>query len=373
MRINKITIRRLTIDAQPFYGNNSIPRGEPHEWEFPLLILSTDEGIDGHTMAYGTNGEGRGTAYQLYDIFREDLIGLDPFESESFWHRMRRKHRHLYALSECLLGVMDVGLWDLKGKAMNKPIADLLGIVRRKVPSYASASWALQTPMEVAAEALAKKKAGFHAYKMQWREGPTKDIPKLCAAREAVGPDFRLMHDPNAQYTFHQALEVGRILDDLNFYWYEEPLPDRQTILLRKLADELKTPILSTETLLLGELAEVIRHTAGDMVRGDVHLKSGITGLRKMIATCELFGLNLEIHTAGTPLLDVANLHVACSTELSEFVETHHEIHRFGMKNTPLDIDDRGYVHLPTGAGLGVELDWDWIEKHTVEVLTFSE
>jgi L-alanine-DL-glutamate epimerase-like enolase superfamily enzyme len=85
---------------------------------------------------------------------------------------------------------------------------------------------------------------------------------------------------------------------------------------------------------------------------------------------CELFGLNLEIHTMATPLLDVANLHVGCAIKNCDFMEVIHPVYRFGLKDKPLDIDDAGYLHLPSGPGLGVTLDWDWIENHTVELIT---
>ena len=369
MKITRMSIRRLSVDATPFYAPFPVPDDEPAIWEYPLLVLSTDDGLDGYSMSYGTNGEGRGCAYLLNDIYRCDILGTDPFHSEAMWHQLRRKNRHLYALSDCLSGVIDVALWDLKGKAAGKSIAKMIGIAREKVPSYASATWSLETPQQVADEAVAKRDAGYHGYKMQWREGPCKDIPKLRAARAAVGDAFPLMHDPNAQYSYEQALEVGRVLDELGFLWFEEPIPDRQTEMIRKLADELATPILATETLMLDETVQVIRSSAADLVRGDVHLKSGITGLRKMIGMCELFGINMEIHTAASPILDVANLQVACTTHLSRFIESHHALFRFGLKNNPLEIDAQGYVHLPAGPGLGIDLDWDWIEDHTIEII----
>jgi L-alanine-DL-glutamate epimerase-like enolase superfamily enzyme len=94
-------------------------------------------------------------------------------------------------------------------------------------------------------------------------------------------------------------------------------------------------------------------------------MKGGITGLRKAMAAAELFGLPLEIHTANTPLLDVANLHVACAAANTEFVENHHPVFRFGLKRHPLEIDADGCARLPAGPGLGVELDLDWIDDRT--------
>jgi L-alanine-DL-glutamate epimerase-like enolase superfamily enzyme len=126
--------------------------------------------------------------------------------------------------------------------------------------------------------------------------------------------------------------------------------------------------LLVGETVRLTELPHYLSAGVGAMLRGDTLMKGGITGLRKAMAAAELFGLCLEIHTANTPLLDVANLHVACASANTQFVENHHPIFRFGLKNHPFNTNADGYAYLPTGAGLGVELDHDWLETHAGEV-----
>ena len=85
---------------------------------------------------------------------------------------------------------------------------------------------------------------------------------------------------------------------------------------------------------------------------------------------CDDAGMNLEIHALHSSLLDIANLHVACSVRNCEFFELHHPMFRFALKGAPLDIDAGGCLQLPTGPGLGVELDWDWIDDHTVMTLS---
>ena len=79
-------------------------------------------------------------------------------------------------------------------------------------------------------------------------------------------------------------------------------------------------------------------------------------------------GYELEIHTAASPIIDVANLQVACASELSRFVEAHHPIFRFAIKDNPLEVDQDGYQRLPDKPGLGIELDWDWIDDNTEKV-----
>src|SRR5690606_12546123 len=117
-------------------------------------------------------------------------------------------------------------------------------------------------------------------------------------------------------------------------------------------------PLLVGETSSLMEMAALLNPPFG-MLRGDVLIKGGITGLQKAFAACSLFGVNLEIHSAGSPLLDVANLHVACANANCGFVELHHPIFRFALRGAPLEIDRQGYLHLPGQPGLGVALDWD--------------
>ena len=163
---------------------------------------------------------------------------------------------------------------------------------------------------------------------------------------------------------------MGEALARLGYRWFEEPVPDRDIATLEQLTRQLEVPILATETVSLRELPQFLERRACDMARGDVFIKAGITGLRKASAMCEEAGMNLEIHALHSSLLDIANLHVACSVRNCEFFELHHEMFRFALKGAPLDIDADGCLHLPTGPGLGVELDWDWIEDNTVMELS---
>ena len=130
---------------------------------------------------------------------------------------------------------------------------------------------------------------------------------------------------------------------------------------------QLDTPILAAETSSFGEFGEYLRQGAADLLRSDVAMKPGITGLKKTIDACEVLGVGCEIHTCATPLLDLANLHVALATDSCPWIECHQDMFRFGLKNRPLDIDKDGLLHLPPGDGLGADLDWDWIDRHTTQ------
>jgi len=116
------------------------------------------------------------------------------------------------------------------------------------------------------------------------------DIPRLRKAREVAGEGFPLMVDSSAVLSFEDALKIGYELDELKYEWFEEPLPDRHILQLKKLAEAIRTPVLAAETVGLFELPHYMTEGAVDIVRGDAHHKGGITGLMKALGMCELLG-----------------------------------------------------------------------------------
>ena len=373
MRITGITSRILSYDVSAIYGEVGPPTEISSEYRYSFDTLHTDEGIDGHTMQFGWLGEGQAMGHALHQGYGRFLIGRNPLEPEKLWQDLRRQNRHQYNLTDALVGAIDVAVWDIRGKVAGQPIAELLGLARRTIPTYATAITVNPTPEQVFEEAQLRVAQGYRGFKIQFWDGLDLDIPRFRAAREAVGPDFPLFQDAAGFYSWTEALGAGYVLDELNYRWFEEPIPDREVFQLKRLTDELRTPILAGETSRLHELPEFLRIGAADLVRGDVLIKGGITGLRKAAAAAELFGFNVEIHGLGSPLLDVANLHVALSIENCEFSEGHDSLYSLGLIGEPLAIDADGNRRLPLGPGLGVELDWDWIDDHTVELIRTPE
>ena len=225
-------------------------------------------------MQYGGLGEGAAVGHIVHEAYAQELLGLDPLMPESIWQGLRRKNRHMYNVSDAIIGALDVGIWDIRGKALDVPIAGLLGLARRTVPTYATARTIDPSPDQVYEEAKAIKAAGFRGFKVQFWNGLERDLPRFRAAREAVGPDFTLMQDAGGAYSYLEALEAGRVLEELGYHWFEEPIPDRQVNQLRRLAAELRIPILAAETSHLHELPELLRHGSVDICRGDVLIKN---------------------------------------------------------------------------------------------------
>lgn len=369
MKITSIESRVIGYDVGEAWAG-ILPEGITSSWyEYSFDTFHTDEGIDGHTNQNANLRDGGAMVHVLHGLYAPQLIGEDPLEVERLWHKLRRLNRHAYNLSDGMAGAIDVALWDIRGKVAGMPIATMLGTARKRIGAYATARTIEPTPEAVFEEARTRKEEGYHAFKVQFWDGLARDIPRYRAAREAVGPDYPLMQDAAGMYSYAEALAVGKVLGDLDYTWFEEPIPDRNLFQLQRLTDQLAVPILSGETSRVHELAEGMRMGAFDIARGDVHMKEGITGLRKAAGMADLLGFDLEIHAINQPLLDVANLHVAMSIANCRWSETFHPIYYRGLKGDPLAIDADGYKHLPTGPGLGVELDWDWIDDNTQSVV----
>jgi len=239
------------------------------------------------------------------------------------------------------------------------------------VPVYAS-SFVLPTPEAYAKQALEVKGLGWHAYKSHPPGKLDFDLAVYRECREAVGPDFKLMADPVAAYSHQDAFRVGRALEKLNYYWLEEPLFDVDFHGLRMLTAKLDIPICGTEVIAGSNYsaAECIANRVVDIVRSDVSWKGGVTAVMKTAHLAESFGVRCEIHTAIYHALEIVNLHCCAAISNCEFFELLYPLHYMdlGMKNK-LEIASDGYAHPPNTPGIGVEWDWDFIDRNTIKIL----
>jgi L-alanine-DL-glutamate epimerase-like enolase superfamily enzyme len=359
MKITGIETRILNVDASAWYKGKPLPTGEWPTWPFPLLTLVTDEGIRGYSMAYGKQNEARAIVALIEDFFAPRLIGADLAKWDETWAALKMKLRDLRNVTEAMLGMIDVAVWDILGKARGQSVSQMLGVKRKRIPGYQTSTRFFDSIDGFGAEARAVKAAGYHGYKLHIWAGPKQDIPVLETVRAAVGPDFPLM------------IDAGRALDRLNFHWFEEPIHDDHVAQLRELTARLKTPLLCAESVELDQLPLYLDRSICQMVRGDCHIKAGITGLAKAMRLAEAKGFNLEIHAAATPLLDIGNLHVAAAFTNSTFLEVF-PLYFPIFKHNPYAIDREGFLTVPDGPGLGVDLDFDWIDNQTKKLAEFT-
>lgn len=299
------------------------------------------------------------------------LLGKDPWFREAHWQESLKQQRWWNLDPIYTYGPFDVAMWDIVGKAAGQPIYKLLGGFRTKVPTYAS-SMSLPSADAYAKEALEVKKAGFVGYKLHPSGTFEEDLEAYRACRSAVGDDFKLMADPVTQYTYDQALRMGRHLEKLNYYWLEEPLPDYNFYQLKRLTEQLEIPIVGTEVIAGSNysIAQCIEQKVVDRVRTDVSWRGGITPVMKAAHLSESFGVQCELHTTIYHPLELANLHCACAMRNCEFFEIlwPRPAFDFGLME-PIHIDENGDAHIPEGPGLGIPFDWDFIDNATFEIL----
>ena len=333
-----------------------------------LLAIETDQGITGHAFLgaamHGADMDGPSLLRYLKPL----VIGQNPLDRERLNETMWRRGRTTSARA---IGAIDVALWDIAGKAAGLPIHQLIGSYRNKVPVYAS-SQVLTDPAAYAEDALRYKAAKWHAYKIHPMQHWQDDIRVCKAVRDAVGADYKLMLDSTWAYNYETALRVGRAIEELDFYWYEDPLADQDVYGYVKLKQKLDIPIMATEYPAGGleQYAPWIVQRATDFLRGDVAVKGGITTLLKTAHLAEAFKMNYEVHHGGNSLNNVANLHVIMAIRNTELFEIllPDAAQKYGLVQD-IEVDADGYVHAPTGPGLGAQIDFALIERKKLAVL----
>jgi L-alanine-DL-glutamate epimerase-like enolase superfamily enzyme len=339
----------------------------PMNWDVVVLRLGTDEGLNGHATALAARS-GKVTQAYLHDTIAPVVLGRDVCDREAIWHELWTIDRHLTFFPVYLPGPVDVALWDLASQAARLPLYKYLGACRTSLPVYASSLFMPRVEMYVE-EAKKYASRGFPAYKAH-PPGPWQvDIEVHRALRKELGPNVVLMSDPVSEYSLEEAIRVGRDLEALNYHWFEEPFRDFELTKYAKLCGALDIPIAGTETTRGGPwgVAQAIAMNAVDIVRADVSWKAGVTGTLKIAHLAEAHGLRCEVHCTTMGFMDMANLHVSCAIRNCEYFEllVPEEPFRFPMKD-PYPIDERGIAHVPTKPGIGVELDWDLIDRTCV-------
>jgi L-alanine-DL-glutamate epimerase-like enolase superfamily enzyme len=171
------------------------------------------------------------------------IMGRNPQNIGEIWWDMWKMNR---SVSTYIIGAIDVCLWDINGKIAKQPIHRLLGTCKKKVPAYSSTAYH-DTKEQYAQEALHFKQRGWTAHKIHPHGDPRADIEICRAVREAVGDDMKLMLDSMWAYQYEDALRVGRAIEGLDYYWYEDPLVEEDIYNYVKLHNKLDIPIMSTE------------------------------------------------------------------------------------------------------------------------------
>jgi L-alanine-DL-glutamate epimerase-like enolase superfamily enzyme len=368
MKITDVTLTFFTWEGLPQISYGLMIPALGGTSLLALLTIVTDDGVTGNSFLGSAVRSADIDGHLLIRILKPLLVGQDPLDRERIGQKLWANVR---ATSVRVVGAVDVALWDLAGKAANMPIHQVLGSYRHSIPAYAS-SPAYNSESEYCEEALRCISQGVQAYKIHARHPWTKDISICRSVRKAVGGEYCLMFDATWSYDYPTALRVGRALEELDFYWFEDPLSEWDIYNYVKLRQQLRIPLMATELPSIGleQYGPWIIAQATDYLRGDVAFKGGITTVIKGAHLAEAFHMNYEIHHGGNSLNNVANLHAAMAIKNCEYFEVllPDSANKFGLVED-LEIDSAGLVHAPMKAGLGVEIDFDLIKRNTQFVL----
>jgi len=278
---------------------------------------------------------------------------------------------------------VDVALWDIGGKDAERSISELPGCWRSSVPASASISVAddhpdgLGTPEAFASFAEECRDRGYPAFELHASGDPDHDVELCRVVAEASGDEMDLVVDPASEYeTDADAMQVGRVLDEHEFFWSEHPMSDtgKSIHLSKKPVRELETHIRGHEhvrTVPFGR-ADHVTADALDLLRADAHIDGGIIGVTKIANLAEAHGLDVERHLGGP-----AHRHCMSVIRNTNYFEKgllhpHVEWMSAGASEPGSEsVDHDGTVTGPDEPGLGVDVDWDlvdctlgWVESY---------
>jgi L-alanine-DL-glutamate epimerase-like enolase superfamily enzyme len=340
-----------------------------------VLRMHTSMGITGEILS------GAGLAAQ--PRYANYLIGKNALQRELIYQDLKRALRQAARMG---MAQIDILLWDIAGKFYNAPVWELLGGHIKPLKCYASTTHGdhnggLDSPEAYADFAERCLEMGYPAFKIHgWGESLTDlEVANIHAVGKRVGGKMDLMLDPACELeTFADAVKVGWACDEEKFFWLEDPYKDGgiSQFAHRKLRQIIKTPLLQTEHVrTLEPHVDFALADATDYLRGDIGY-DGITGVMKLAHAAEGLGLDIEMHGPGP-----AQRHVMTSIRNTNYYEmglvhpkssgTFSAIYT-DYRDALDAIDDKGCVYAPEGPGLGVTLDWDYINANRTNSITIE-
>lgn len=378
----KITNIETIILKSPYEYGMEHDASDSHGPGYACIIkVHTDEGIigigdiDSHPHVMKSIIEAPRLIPEFCEGLKDALTGENPLEVERLWHKMYDfafYHGRRGAVIQAISGI-DTALWDIRGKALDEPLCITLGgKYHERIRAYASTLFR-ETPGEMKKAVEKYRKLGYTAIKFGWgafTRDPLKGIALVKAAREEAGPEMDIMVDGYiTRYDIRFAAYIIKKLEEYDIYWMEEPLPSDNLKGLRELAGRVETRIACGEQYgSRYEYEQLIDEAGPDVVQFDVSRCGGITEAKKIVFITEMKNRLFCPHAWTSDILTSASLHINASSRhpiFQEFCTNDSPISRELCMN-PITLDRDGYIKVPEGPGLGVELNEDIIRKYRV-------
>jgi galactonate dehydratase len=373
MDTDQSAIRITDVIAHPL--TQRLPRPTVTSWgvyEFVSLVLvevRTDAGITGvgETLARFSP---KAYAELIETSLKPRLLGQDASNIGALWQSMRRalSGRAGGMLVEAIAGV-DIALWDILGKAAGMPIYRLLGGVgRTEVPVYAaSVNWGSDEFMDSELDRYLGK--GFPRIKVKIANPVKEACKRIERLRKRAGDKIELCVDANWAYSLEEAVEVGRALTDNSYFWFEEPLRPEDESGYEDLHRRCATPLAAGESnYTLDQAMRLVANRTLSFLQPDVARSGGITETRRMAEFAAAHDVQYAPHIGMSGIIcETASVHLAAAMPNLRAMECETDSSPFKTAITGAapgaERQKNGLLPVPTGPGLGVEVDWDAVAR----------
>jgi L-alanine-DL-glutamate epimerase-like enolase superfamily enzyme len=352
-----------------------------------VVKLTTDAGLVGVGEAHGpflfqAGPDGLRSVSEILTSITPLVVGQDPFDVERIWQdlfaltytsvrgipTLARQHRPLVTA----MSAIDIALWDLKGKAVGRPVWALLGgALRRTVPAYVTGFYYRdgERPDDLAREAAMYLEHGYRTVKVKVGGLPPEaDAERVGRIRRAVGRDVAIMLDANQGWNLPAAVRAARLCAEHDIFWLEDPMPwydERRT--LQRLKEEVTIPIAAGETEYTPfGLRTMLAEGLVDYLIIDSTWAGGLTTWRKAAVMAELYQVPLAAH--HDPQIHV---HAVAASPTGFILESFADPTRDPLwfelfRERPAIVD--GFMAVPDAPGLGLELRDETLEKYGVKL-----
>src|ERR671933_528531 len=351
-----------------------------------IVRLHTDEGLTGLGEVRMVNHTEALLGY-LTEAAPRHVIGHDPFRIEGLVKKMGRDDfsRAGEVLSSGI-AICEMACWDIVGKALDQPVYNLLGgPVRDRIKAYANGWYRVKrTPEEFHSAAKKVVEKGYKALKLDpfgpghyelGRDEKHQAIALVEAVRDAIGPEPEILLEMHGRFSPATAVEMARRLEPYGLGWVEEPVPPVNLKALKKASQKISAAVATGERIhQRNEHRQLFELQAADVIQPDISHIGGLLETKKLAAWADAYYVTVAPHNVGGQINTAAALHLAACTPNFKIQEYFNDFADPWVRETapgPPGVVD-GYLALPEGPGLGVELDEEVIEAHPKQDVHFN-
>lgn len=368
--------------------------------EFLFVEVTTDEGVSGWGEITTTTRIANRTLCAMLQQIGASLAGEDPAHVERLWHKTFRSFTYMGsrgAAVECVSAI-DIALWDIRGKVLDRPIYELLGgPVRDEIALYTHPNQSKFTSRQAVIDEIQDiVRSGHTALKFdpfayqgaveggmprERRDGyldgsmtrkDEREAAELTALiRETAGPEVEILIDAHGRFDVPTAIRLCRTLEEAGqIDWFEEPVPPESFNALQQVREKVNVPISWGERgHTKWDFVPILENKLADYIMPDVTWTGGITELKKISALCEAYYVPVSPHDAAGPINVVAGAQVMMTVPNFYKLETSEwNLNKYNdFINTPLD-NSHGSLKLPRAPGLGIEMNREALAANEVDL-----